>query len=190
MFFFYFTHTPTHILTLSDASCNMSSNTLLLKCVEIILSSHGLRDHSSIRTQLETRCGHLVGEHYSSVHTWPSLSPPQGKPKPVVTWTKNGEPLDSKRANVRNSDKDSILFIRTSQRDDSGVYEMNVKVDSFEDKSSFIIQIVGESHSNNCKERERDSVCVCVYMYVQVYACVCHLCLCLSPQSCQGLLPA
>ncbi|XP_067096974.1 myosin binding protein Ha isoform X2 [Osmerus mordax] len=70
------------------------------------------------------------------------LIPYNGKPKPVVTWTKNGEPLDSKRANVRNSDKDSILFIRTSQRDDSGVYEMNVKVDSFEDKSSFVIQVV------------------------------------------------
>lgn len=70
------------------------------------------------------------------------LIPYCGKPKPVVTWTKNGEPLDSKRINVRNSDKDSILFIRTSQRDDSGVYEMCVKVDSFEDKASLTIQVV------------------------------------------------
>ena len=69
---------------------------------------------------------------------------PQGKPKPVVTWLKDGEPLDSKRANIRNSDKDSILFIRTSNRADSGVYEMTVKVDSFEDKASLILQIVGK----------------------------------------------
>ncbi|XP_059915358.1 myosin binding protein Ha isoform X2 [Gadus macrocephalus] len=68
--------------------------------------------------------------------------PFNGKPKPVVTWLKDGEPLDSKRANIRNSDKDSILFIRTSNRADSGVYEMTVKVDSFEDKASLILQIV------------------------------------------------
>ncbi|KAI2649950.1 Myosin-binding protein H [Labeo rohita] len=44
--------------------------------------------------------------------------------------------------NIRNSDKDSILFIRKSEREDSGNYEMTVKVDSFEDKASLIIQIV------------------------------------------------
>ncbi|CAL8366995.1 unnamed protein product [Lota lota] len=68
--------------------------------------------------------------------------PFNGKPKPVVTWLKDGQPLDSKRANIRNSEKDSILFIRTSNRDDSGVYEMTVKVDSFEDKAALTLQIV------------------------------------------------
>jgi len=68
--------------------------------------------------------------------------PFNGKPKPVVTWLKDGQPLDSKRANIRNSDKDSILFIRTSNRGDSGVYEMTVKVDSFEDKACLTLQIV------------------------------------------------
>ncbi|XP_071376558.1 myosin-binding protein H-like [Centroberyx affinis] len=68
--------------------------------------------------------------------------PFNGKPKPVVSWLKDGQPLDPKRANIRNSDKDSILFIRTTQREDSGVYEMTVKVDSFEDKASIILQIV------------------------------------------------
>ena len=67
-----------------------------------------------------------------------------GCPFPTLTWLKDGEPLDSKRANIRNSDKDSILFIRTSNRADSGVYEMTVKVDSFEDKASLILQIVGK----------------------------------------------
>ncbi|KAJ3586234.1 hypothetical protein NHX12_012634 [Muraenolepis orangiensis] len=69
-------------------------------------------------------------------------APRSGKPKPVVTWLKDGQPLDSKRVNVRNSDKDSILFIRTSNRENSGVYQMTVKVDSFEDKAALILQIV------------------------------------------------
>ncbi|XP_056461516.1 myosin-binding protein H-like [Gadus chalcogrammus] len=65
-----------------------------------------------------------------------------GKPKPVVTWTKDGQPLDTKRVQVRSTDRDSILFIRVSVREDSGVYEMCVKVDDFEDKASLILQIV------------------------------------------------
>ncbi|KAG7472129.1 hypothetical protein MATL_G00105310 [Megalops atlanticus] len=65
-----------------------------------------------------------------------------GKPKPVVTWTKDGQPLDPKKVNVRNSDKDSILFIRTAERDHSGNYEMTVKVESFEDKATIVIQVV------------------------------------------------
>ncbi|KAG9333814.1 hypothetical protein JZ751_010093 [Albula glossodonta] len=68
--------------------------------------------------------------------------PFNGKPKPVVTWTKDGEPLDPKKVNVRNSDKDSILFIRKSEREHSGNYEMSVKVESFEDKATLIIQVV------------------------------------------------
>lgn len=38
------------------------------------------------------------------------------------------------------------MFIRTAQREDSGVYEMTVKVDSFEDKATITLQIVGEPH--------------------------------------------
>lgn len=68
--------------------------------------------------------------------------PFNGKPKPVVSWTKNGQPIDTKRVGIRNSERDSILFIRTSERDDSGVYEMSVKIDSFVDTASFTIQIV------------------------------------------------
>lgn len=72
---------------------------------------------------------------------------PQGKPKPLVSWLKDGQPLDPKRVNIRNSDKDSILFIRNSQREDSGVYEMTVKVDSFEDRATLTLQIVGETQT-------------------------------------------
>lgn len=62
----------------------------------------------------------------------------------MVTWTKNGQPLDKKRVNIRSTERDSILFIRASERDDSGEYEMCVKVDDFEDKAALILQIVGE----------------------------------------------
>lgn len=64
----------------------------------------------------------------------------------MVSWTKNGQPLDTKRVNIRSTERDSILFIRTSERDDSGVYEMCVKVDDFEDKASLTLQIVGEQN--------------------------------------------
>lgn len=37
------------------------------------------------------------------------------------------------------------MFIRSGQREDSGVYEVMVKVDSFEDKADFTLQVVGES---------------------------------------------
>ncbi|KAK2857815.1 hypothetical protein Q7C36_005734 [Tachysurus vachellii] len=65
-----------------------------------------------------------------------------GKPQPVVTWTKDGQPIDTKRVNIRNSDRDSIFFIRAAERADSGVYEMCVKVESFEDKSQLTLQII------------------------------------------------
>ncbi|KAK5912107.1 hypothetical protein CesoFtcFv8_002010 [Champsocephalus esox] len=68
--------------------------------------------------------------------------PFSGKPKPVVSWMKDGLPLDTKRVMVRSTERDSILFIRVSERDDSGVYEMCVKVDDFEDKAQLILQIV------------------------------------------------
>ncbi|XP_012711975.2 myosin binding protein Ha isoform X1 [Fundulus heteroclitus] len=65
-----------------------------------------------------------------------------GKPKPTVSWLKDGQPLDTKRVNIRNSDRDSILFIRGAQMDDSGVYEMTLKVESIEDKATVTLQIV------------------------------------------------
>ncbi|XP_068450139.1 myosin binding protein Hb [Clinocottus analis] len=65
-----------------------------------------------------------------------------GKPKPVVSWLKDGQPLDTSKVNIRSTERDSILFIRTADREDSGVYEMCVKVDDFEDKASLILQIV------------------------------------------------
>ncbi|XP_029995416.1 myosin binding protein Ha isoform X1 [Sphaeramia orbicularis] len=85
---------------------------------------------------LRSRYVRQVGEQINLV------IPFLGKPKPVVSWLKDGQPLDTKRVNIRNSDKDSIMFIRSAQREDSGVYEMSVKVDSFEDKAALTLQIV------------------------------------------------
>lgn len=56
---------------------------------------------------------------------------------------KNGEPLDTKQVSVRNSDTDSILFIRRTERKDSGKYELQVQIENVEDKATVTIQIVG-----------------------------------------------
>ncbi|XP_064162847.1 myosin-binding protein H-like isoform X15 [Anguilla rostrata] len=85
---------------------------------------------------LKSRLVKKVGEKVNLV------IPFSGKPKPVVSWTKDGQALDPKTMNIRNSDKDSILFIRQVERSHSGKYEMSVKVDSFEDKAAIILQIV------------------------------------------------
>ncbi|KAK2897601.1 myosin binding protein Ha isoform X1 [Channa argus] len=99
---------------------------------------HEILERPKIRVPriLRSRYVKKVGEQINLV------IPFLGKPKPAVSWLKDGQPLDSKRVNIRNTDKDSILFIRTAQRDDSGVYEITVKVDSFEDKTTLTLQIV------------------------------------------------
>ncbi|KAJ8258081.1 hypothetical protein GJAV_G00192940 [Gymnothorax javanicus] len=68
--------------------------------------------------------------------------PFKGKPKPLVSWTKDGKPLDAKTVNIRNSDKDSILFIRRVGGEHSGKYEVSVKLESLEDKASITIQVI------------------------------------------------
>ncbi|KAJ8360433.1 hypothetical protein SKAU_G00169580 [Synaphobranchus kaupii] len=85
---------------------------------------------------LRTRFVKKVGEKINLV------IPFSGKPKPVVSWTKDGQAVDAKSVNIRNSEKDSILFIRQADRAHSGQYEMCVKVDSFEDKATITVQIV------------------------------------------------
>ncbi|XP_064174657.1 myosin-binding protein C, slow-type-like isoform X2 [Anguilla rostrata] len=68
--------------------------------------------------------------------------PFQGKPRPKVTWTKEGKEVDHTQVNIRNTDCDSIIFIRKAERKHSGNYEMTVKVENFVDTAILDIQIV------------------------------------------------
>ncbi|XP_053114539.1 myosin-binding protein C, cardiac-type [Hemicordylus capensis] len=68
--------------------------------------------------------------------------PFQGKPRPKVTWTKNGQPLDSKEVGIRNSNTDTILFIRKAERHHSGVYQVEVQIENMTDKVDITTQIM------------------------------------------------
>ncbi|XP_059203342.1 myosin-binding protein C, cardiac-type [Centropristis striata] len=66
----------------------------------------------------------------------------QGKPRPKVTWSKDGETLSPQFASVRNSDFDTILFIRKTERKHSGKYDLKVQIENVEDTASITLQVV------------------------------------------------
>lgn len=68
----------------------------------------------------------------------------QGKPRPQVTWSKEGEPLKPPFASVRNSEVDTILFIRKTDRQHSGKYDLQVQIENVEDTASVMLQVVGK----------------------------------------------
>uniref|UniRef100_A0A452QPL7 Myosin-binding protein H n=1 Tax=Ursus americanus TaxID=9643 RepID=A0A452QPL7_URSAM len=68
--------------------------------------------------------------------------PFQGSPRPQASWTHNGHALDSQRVNVRTGDQDSILFIRSAQRSDSGCYELTVCLEGLEAKAAIDILVI------------------------------------------------
>ncbi|XP_048644741.1 myosin-binding protein C, cardiac-type isoform X4 [Marmota marmota marmota] len=70
------------------------------------------------------------------------LIPFQGKPRPQVTWTKEGQPLAGEEVSIRNSPTDTILFIRAAQRMHSGTYQVTVRIENMEDKATLVLQIV------------------------------------------------
>ncbi|XP_031226840.1 myosin-binding protein C, cardiac-type isoform X1 [Mastomys coucha] len=70
------------------------------------------------------------------------LIPFQGKPRPQVTWTKEGQPLAGEEVSIRNSPTDTILFIRAARRTHSGTYQVTVRIENMEDKATLILQIV------------------------------------------------
>ena len=68
--------------------------------------------------------------------------PFQGKPRPNVTWYKDGQPIDPKTVNVRNSNVDSILFIRSAEREHTGKYQLVLQIENMEDKATIDIRVV------------------------------------------------
>ena len=61
----------------------------------------------------------------------------------MVTWYKDGEPVNEKVVGVRNSTVDSILFIRSAEREHSGKYELVVQIENMEDRATIDIRVVG-----------------------------------------------
>ncbi|XP_060101608.1 myosin-binding protein C, slow-type isoform X3 [Heteronotia binoei] len=68
--------------------------------------------------------------------------PFQGRPRPKISWKKNGAHVDKNQINIRNSENDTIIFIRKAERIHSGKYDMKVKVENLVDKATIDIQIV------------------------------------------------
>uniref|UniRef100_A0A8C4RY33 Myosin binding protein C1 n=1 Tax=Erpetoichthys calabaricus TaxID=27687 RepID=A0A8C4RY33_ERPCA len=67
-----------------------------------------------------------------------------GRPRPKVSWSKNNLPVDPSQVSIRNSETDSIIFIRKAERKHSGKYQMIVQVENYQDKATIDIQIVGK----------------------------------------------
>ncbi|XP_076970728.1 myosin-binding protein C, cardiac-type [Tamandua tetradactyla] len=70
------------------------------------------------------------------------LIPFQGKPRPQVTWTKEGQPLAGEEVTIRTSPTDTILFIRAARRAHSGTYQVALRIDSMEDRTTLVLQVV------------------------------------------------
>ncbi|XP_029293116.1 myosin binding protein Ca [Cottoperca gobio] len=97
-----------------------------------IMEQPKIRLPRHLRTKLIT----LVGEKVNIV------IPFQGKPRPVVTWYKDGVLLEDNTVGTRTSDVDSILFIRSSERAHSGKYTLSVQVENMSDSGDIDIQVV------------------------------------------------
>uniref|UniRef100_A0A674G9T5 Myosin binding protein C, fast type n=1 Tax=Taeniopygia guttata TaxID=59729 RepID=A0A674G9T5_TAEGU len=67
--------------------------------------------------------------------------PFQGKPRPQVTWTKEGGAL-GEDVHVRTSDRDTVFFIRAAARGHSGRYGLSVRIEGMEDTAEMRLRIV------------------------------------------------
>ncbi|KAI5626035.1 myosin-binding protein C, fast-type, partial [Silurus asotus] len=97
-----------------------------------------IMEHPKIRLPRNLRTKYIkrVGETINLV------IPFQGKPRPVATWLKDGEPIDAKKVGVRNSNVDSVLFIRSAEREHSGKYTLVLQIEGMEDRATLDIRIV------------------------------------------------
>lgn len=64
----------------------------------------------------------------------------------MVTWLKDGVPLEDRSVGTRTSEVDSILFIRSAERGHSGTYTLSVQIENMLDSADIRIQVVGGSH--------------------------------------------
>ncbi|XP_054443113.1 myosin-binding protein C, cardiac-type [Pteronotus mesoamericanus] len=100
--------------------------------VQEILQRPRLQVPRHLRQTIQRRVGEPVN----------ILIPFQGKPRPQVTWTKEGQPLQGQDANIRNSPTDTILFIRAAHRAHSGTYQVTLRIENMEDTATLVLQVV------------------------------------------------
>ncbi|CAN9509104.1 unnamed protein product [Ophioblennius macclurei] len=95
-------------------------------------------EYPKIRLPRELRTKYIrkVGEKINLV------IPFQGKPRPVATWYKDGQPVDPKMVNIRSSNVDTILFIRSAEREHSGTYELVLQIENMEDRATVTIRVI------------------------------------------------
>ncbi|KAM9391573.1 myosin binding protein Ca [Pholidichthys leucotaenia] len=86
--------------------------------------------------QLRSKLITMVGEKVNLV------IPFQGKPRPMISWFKDGVLLEDRTIGTRTSDRDTILFIRSAQRSHSGTYTLVVTVETTTDSADIHIQVV------------------------------------------------
>lgn len=58
---------------------------------------------------------------------------------------KDGQILDSKDVGIRNSNTDTILFIRKAELHHSGAYEVTLQIENMADKVAITMQIIGKN---------------------------------------------
>ncbi|XP_039973542.1 myosin binding protein Ca [Xiphias gladius] len=97
-----------------------------------------IMEHPKIRVprNLRTKLIRFVGDKLNFV------IPFQGKPRPVVTWSKDGVPLEDKTVGTHTSEVDTILFVRSAERSHSGKYTLTVQIENMLDSADIHIQIV------------------------------------------------
>ncbi|TDH03283.1 hypothetical protein EPR50_G00161420 [Perca flavescens] len=97
-----------------------------------IMENPKIRLPRSLRTKLVK----FVGEKVNLV------IPFQGKPRPVVTWFKDGVLLEDNTVGTRTSEVDTIIFIRSAERTHSGKYTLSVQIENMSDSADIYIQVV------------------------------------------------